>query len=438
MKTVSVPALLASLSILLLPHAFGQGALTPPPGPPAPTMKSLQQIWDKIDGLEARTAVLEMQNSTLRTQNLQIAQLLGTLASTAGRFSWLLSEPAVALGGTGNSWLAYAPDGRPTMVVFNYLTNDVVFARFNGVQWDLTTVEHIPGGIYSPTMAYGPDGQPAIAYVGLGNLLKIARFDGGNNWTIWDVDATGPSAGPSLAFNADGQPAIAYAAVGTTNSHLKFAEFDGSAWVLTVADTENDTGLLASLAFGPDGRPAIGYGRSGSGEDLWVVKFARRTGGTWATTLVDDGGSATVGYSISLAFGPDGQPAMAYKFTESWTNPNGNSHLVYAHFNGTTWASSIASDGLYGATKVGNTVDLAFGFDGQPSIAFATETSSGFLAVMRYIGQAWSLIKVDGTVGSGDSCSLAFGPDGEPAIAYGVDGGSPLKFARKGIFAPKP
>ena len=48
MKTVSVPALLASLSILLLPHAFGQGALTPPPGPPAPTMKSLDQVEPRI------------------------------------------------------------------------------------------------------------------------------------------------------------------------------------------------------------------------------------------------------------------------------------------------------------------------------------------------------------------------------------------------------
>ena len=50
MKTVSVPALIASLSILLLPHAFGQGDLTPPPGPPAPTMKTLDQV-------EARTAI---------------------------------------------------------------------------------------------------------------------------------------------------------------------------------------------------------------------------------------------------------------------------------------------------------------------------------------------------------------------------------------------
>ena len=54
MKTVSVPALIASMSILLLPHAFGQGALTPPPGPPAPTMKTLDQLDAK---LEPRTPI---------------------------------------------------------------------------------------------------------------------------------------------------------------------------------------------------------------------------------------------------------------------------------------------------------------------------------------------------------------------------------------------
>ena len=36
----------------------GQGDLEPQPGPPAPSMKSLQEIWDKLEALEAQNAVL--------------------------------------------------------------------------------------------------------------------------------------------------------------------------------------------------------------------------------------------------------------------------------------------------------------------------------------------------------------------------------------------
>ena len=39
-----------------------QGDLIPP-GPPAPTMKSLQEIWDKVGGLETQVSGLQTQNA---------------------------------------------------------------------------------------------------------------------------------------------------------------------------------------------------------------------------------------------------------------------------------------------------------------------------------------------------------------------------------------
>lgn len=44
-----------------------QGSLEPPPGPPAPSMKSLQEIWDEIAALKAQVSGLEGQLSDLRT-----------------------------------------------------------------------------------------------------------------------------------------------------------------------------------------------------------------------------------------------------------------------------------------------------------------------------------------------------------------------------------
>ncbi len=46
----NAPAFLLLLVLIIPVAAFGQGSLTPP-GPPGPTMKSLQDVWDRLAGL---------------------------------------------------------------------------------------------------------------------------------------------------------------------------------------------------------------------------------------------------------------------------------------------------------------------------------------------------------------------------------------------------
>ncbi len=46
-------AVLILLGIALASLGLGQGSLTPPPGPPAPTMRSLQQVSDQLATLTA-------------------------------------------------------------------------------------------------------------------------------------------------------------------------------------------------------------------------------------------------------------------------------------------------------------------------------------------------------------------------------------------------
>jgi len=45
---------------------------------------------------------------------------------------------------------------------------------------------------------------------------------------------------------------------------------------------------------------------------------------------------------------------------------------------------------------------------------------------------------VDSAGSVGRHTSLAFGPDGQPAISYFDDSNGDLKFARMGIFTPRP
>jgi hypothetical protein len=87
---------------------------------------------------------------------------------------------------------------------------------------------------------------------------------------------------------------------------LHYATGGSLPWSLTTVDSAGNVGMSTSLAFGPDGQPAISY-YDASNLDL---KFARFNGNSWSLTTVDS--VDYVGYSTSLAFGPDGQPAIAY------------------------------------------------------------------------------------------------------------------------------
>ena len=64
---------LLAFSLALSPSLLGQGNLTPP-GTPGPTMKSLQEVWDKISVLETTATEQRAQITQLQLQNTQIQQ----------------------------------------------------------------------------------------------------------------------------------------------------------------------------------------------------------------------------------------------------------------------------------------------------------------------------------------------------------------------------
>ncbi|HZJ15193.1 MAG TPA: hypothetical protein VFD27_09100 [Chthoniobacteraceae bacterium] len=74
MKT---PALLAlALASFTLPHTLlAQGSDTPP-GPPGPTMKSLQELWDELQTLKAKSASRQQQITTLQKGSAAFGLLL--------------------------------------------------------------------------------------------------------------------------------------------------------------------------------------------------------------------------------------------------------------------------------------------------------------------------------------------------------------------------
>jgi hypothetical protein len=354
-ETGATPVLLLLLLLTLdvQPSTFAQGGLTPP-GTPEPTMKTLQEIWDKIGALQTTANSQKQQIRVLQLQNSLLMESTGV--PLAWQFLTVDSLPNV---GEYTS-LAFAPDGQPAISYYDSSDDDLKYAIFNGTNWQLTAVDTNGNVGQHTSLAFAADGQPAISYYDVSNLdLKYAAYDG-TNWQFTIVD-TNSAQYSSLAFTPSGQPAIGYVGSGG----VRYAVFNGTTWQTSIADPAG--GQFTSLAFTPGGQPAI------SACDVGDLRYAVFNGATWTNSIVDSGPNPFfAGPYSSLAFGPDGQPAIAYRAD---VTASINS-LKFARFNGSTWTLGTVASG-----KDYQFPSLAFGPDGQPAIAYH-ETGPGTIGLV--------------------------------------------------------
>jgi hypothetical protein len=184
---------------------------------------------------------------------------------------------------------------------------------------------------------------------------------------------------------------------------------DAAPYVITVVDPPPLTGFHTSLAFGPDGQPAISF--QTTLQDMpESLEIARYDGADWHLTKVDHDGRN--GWYSSLAFGPDGQPAIAYQHRGAESH-----NLRFARYDGNDWQIEDVDNEV----NCGFWISFAFGPDGQPAIAhIATEAflGNGHLKFARYDGNQWHNTNISGGPGTAGSSSLAFNPAGNPVIAY--------------------
>ncbi len=188
--------------------------------------------------------------------------------------------------------------------------------------------------------------------------------------------------------------------------------------MISVIDGTGSVGAGSSLCFAPDGQPAVSYYDSTNGN----LKYARYSGTAWVAVTTRSTASFE-GDDTTLAFGPNGQPAIS--------NVDSTANLTQlAIFNGTAWTF----------TTIGyRDPSFAFGPDGQPAFTFHNDLGGRkYLEYGRYDGSTWIQTVVDQGGVTGLNTCLAFGPDGQPAIAYYDETNGDLRFARKGIFKPKP
>lgn len=84
-------------------------------------------------------------------------------------------------------------------------------------------------------------------------------------------------------------------------SSLGYAQYGGDTWSVEIV--EESGGGVPSLAFGPDGEPAIAHCVLPYG----ALKYTYYSSGVWRTVVVD---SSSATHNISMAFGPSGLPVL--------------------------------------------------------------------------------------------------------------------------------
>ncbi len=148
----NAPALWLLLILIIPAAAFGQGSLTPP-GPPGPTMKSLQDVWDRLAGL-----------------------------SVTQKFTGFTNANASAVGGLANAPISIAAGRTVKLESISVTTyadpSPIVYLRYlvkTGTGSSRIMIQHIP---------LGQTGTDPLPNTRSGTLLFPLWVSGGN---VFDV-----------------------------------------------------------------------------------------------------------------------------------------------------------------------------------------------------------------------------------------------------------
>ncbi len=400
---------LGALAGLLLTAALhAQGSLAPAAAP-APTQRTLEEIWNLAAQLEAN-------NAALRAENFQQRRLLAQLVST--RLAWRIETVRRFSGDlfSGEAFahtaLAFAPGGQPVVAYQNVAAGAALeLSRPAGDTWQPTSACSAQQVGRYTSLAIAPDGRPAIAcYDSAEQDLIFTRQVGEFSWDWVRVDTAGDvGQHASLAFGPDGQPAIAY--YDATNADLKLARFNGSQWQTETVAATGGVGSFARLTFF-EGLPAIAC------HDATLSEFAffRFDGSAWQREYIQSATAPVRGLSLAL-------------------NRSGQATVVYSEMDGASLKLGTRSAaGSWSAASTGSGSGLApshaFGPDGQLAIAYRHYTTGA----LCYFRNGSGFQTVDANPANGfDYCSLAFRPDGFPAIAYYDKNAGSVKYAYRGI-----
>lgn len=349
---------------------------------------------------------------------------------------------------------------------------DLRYAHWNGAQWIIETIDagndSLVGGDNS--LALDSTGRPHVSYNDSGPgaepySLKHAVRDGGT-WITETLETGGFIGSNSLAIDDADHLHIVYEAA-DEDSHIKYTTWNGTSWhtetILTHEDFLDGISLVldgeqrphfscykevgdtrelhyvawdgatwqneiadmnlegvnwmeaTSLVLSGNGVPHIAYHL----EDLALLGYAHKSGGTWQTGTIDQGG--VTGVFASLALDSADRPHIAY-YEEQ------REDLLYAAWDGTNWQITMVDTA--GGSSTDGSVLLALDGADRPHISYRAAPSLVADVGLRYAtwdgaalrsdsGQAgWQTQYVDQEGRAGRGSSIAVDDAGRPHISY--------------------
>jgi len=385
-------------------------------------MKTLQEIWDKINGLESTLQDLADDQTCLTGYLLALAEANGL------HMDWVMS--VIDAGGGDNvghdPCMVLAPDGYPAVAYHNNTAGELCYAKYNGSYWSVLSFSDPSYSIgVNPSLAFDEDGYAVISCYREGSQDLMLIRDSASSWSVAPLYTAG-NAGlySSIVFTSGGMGLVAFQDDGDLKVGYEDPEAIGG-WVFHTVDTYASAGIGCCMRVPPDGgTPEISYLCYNSSPVSTVLRHATLTlknGEVIGQTIVTvDGAVGAFSYFTSMAYTADDRPAIAYY-------SNGAQALKYAEYDGASWQITTVDD----SGMVGKGCSLAFNADGNPTVSYFNQDESS-LRYAAYDGAAWQLSTLD----NGGSTALLYLPDGSPAVSYYDDGQLKYTYLRSNRLLP--
>lgn len=343
-----------------------------------------------------------------------------------GGTAWESAGPAgFTPDAAAHLFLAVSPGGQPYVAYSSQANGDaasVLRLNAEGTGWESAGYGSVSSGLtMGATLAFAPDGKLYVAYRAQidGFKATVRSTDAAASKTFWTtVGSAGFSMGSALdlsvAVHPDGTPYVVYVdearAAKSTVMRLSAA---GPAWE-AVGEAEFSMGAAAytSLAFGPNGKPYVAYADQSNGGKATVIGL-NAAGTDWEPAGAAGFSMGSASY-ISLAFGTDGKPYVAYRDAAH----DGKATVMRLNAEDSAWEAVGPAGFSAGAASY---TSLVFDPNGRLFVGYQDGAHEKKVTVMglNAAGTAWEALGIEGfSAGEAAYVSLAVGPDGEPYVGF--------------------
>lgn len=386
MKIHSAIAGTASWAFLIL-YCHAQGPLTPP-GAPAPTMKTLQQIYDRIDQLIA----------TVSNQQQQIDYLAASIGYNTAWISNNVASGSITLGNfalssTGQLGFAYIDNTAPARIFYAY-QHSGGWATEEAQGPDAT-------GWINVFLTYLTNDQPALAYTRSGGTdLYFAFRSPSGVWTrrtIWS-SPTFNYAVTGLGIGLGGVPTVGYRDPAVNILGMATTTNNGLTWSYDTVYTQYVNRSIFTIQ--PNGRPATVLLSTGTVNSL--IYHYRGTFLWFSETVAS---ASSVGEPKNLTYKPDGFPAVVFQDVDG-------SALYLSEWNGSSFVQRTIETGAVGSF-VGRDAGVAYRVTTQPMVVLGYAVRP--LAFYEWNGAAWTKTTLSSNSLVGGRITVK--PGGQPVLA---------------------